>query len=139
MRWNPEPTFSDLMNSFLENDWNTLAPRRNCCTPAANIVEKEDGFHLELSAPGMNKEDIKMEVENNVLTISAEKEEEKTEENKNFSRREFIYGSFSRSFVLPKSIDADAIKADYKNGILKVELPKKEEEKTKVKREITIG
>ncbi len=139
MKWNPEPTFSGLMNSFFENELNLMSPQRFGYAPATNIVENENSFRLELSVPGMEKEDFKVDVENNVLTISAEKQEEKTEENKNFTRREFVYGNFSRSFVLPKSINADDIKAEYKNGILNIDLPKKEEEKAKAKKEIAIG
>ncbi len=139
MRWNNDQSFSDLMNSFFENEVSAIAPRRNCNAPATNVVETAKEFKLELSAPGMNKEDFKLDVDNNVLTVSAEKEAQKEEETTNYTRKEFVYGCFSRSFTLPKSIDSDKIKAEYKNGILNIELPKKEEEQAKVKREIVIS
>ncbi len=139
IRFNNEPTFSDLMNSFFENDSDNFFARRRCNVPATNIVENEDSFELELAVPGMSKEDFKIDVENNTLTISSEKQEEKEEKEKNYTRREFVYGCFSRSFVLPKSIDAEKIKAEYKNGVLCLNLPKKDEEKLKVKKQIPIN
>ena len=139
MRWNNEHSFSDLMNSFFENEMSAIAPRRYCYAPATNIVETDKEFKLELSAPGMNKEDFKLDVDNGMLTVLAEKEAQKEEDTKNYTRKEFVYGCFSRSFTLPKSIDSDKIKAEYKNGILNIELPKKEEEQAKAKREIVIS
>lgn len=139
IRWNNEPFFSDLVNNFFENESGNFLSRRHCLTPATNIVENEESFELEMAAPGMKKEDFKIDIENNVLTISSEQKEEKEENNKNYTRREFSYGCFSRSFILPKIIDSDKIKAEYKNGVLCLNLPKKEEEKTKLKRQIEIG
>jgi HSP20 family protein len=105
--------------------------------PAANIVENEKSFHIEISVPGMNKDDFKLKLENNVLTVSSEKETENVEETKNYTRKEFMYGAFSRSFTLPKIVETDSIKAAYENGILKIELPKKDE--AKISKEITIS
>lgn len=139
MKWHNEPNFVDLWNNFFENETYTPGFRRYCSTPAANIVEQEGSFRLELAVPGMNKEDFKIDVENNLLTVSSEKQAQNEENEMNFTRKEFVYGSFSRSFTLPKSVDADSINATYKNGLLQIVLPKKEEEKTKVKREIAIA
>ncbi|MBE9481831.1 MAG: Hsp20/alpha crystallin family protein [Bacteroidetes bacterium] len=113
--------------------------------PAANIIENKDSFELEIAAPGMNKKDFKINLDNNILTILSERESkkeeksEKNEDNVSYTRREFIYSSFNRSFTLPKSIELDKIKADYKNGILNISLPKKDEEKLNVKKEILVS
>lgn len=139
IRWNNEPNFSELMNSFFENENDNFFSKRHFNVPATNIVENENSFELELAVPGMKKEDFKIDVENNMLTISSEKQEEKEVNNKNYTRKEFVYGSFSRSFVLPKSIDPDKINAEYKNGVLCLNLPKKEEETLKVKKQIQIN
>lgn len=93
-------------------------------TPALNILELEKEFKLELAAPGLEKADFKIQVENNFLTISAEKKEEKNEEKENYRRREFSYHSFKRSFELPQNVQADGISAKYENGILNVSIPK---------------
>jgi len=130
--------FSDLMNSFFENDPINLFGRNNCSVPATNIVENEDSFELELAVPGLNKEDFRIDIENNTLTISSEKKEEKEVKEKNYTRKEFAHGSFSRSFVLPKSVNTEKISAEYKNGILVMNIPKKEEEKASIKRQIEI-
>jgi HSP20 family protein len=87
----------------------------------------------------MKKEDFKIGLENNILTVSAEMEDQKREEDKNYTRKEFYYGTFSRSFTLPRTIDLEKIKAEYDQGILKVTLPKKEDARIDTKREITIG
>ena len=139
MRWHNEPNFVDLWSNFFENDSTLPGYRRYCSTPAANITENEGDFQLELAVPGLNKEDFKIDVENNILTVSSEKQTQNEENEKNITRKEFVYGCFSHSFTLPKSVDTDNINATYKNGILQVVLPKREEEKTKVKREIAIA
>lgn len=139
MRWHNEPIFSDIWNNFFDNVNYYHNNSKNCSAPAANIIENESNFQLELAIPGMNKEDFKIDVENIVLTISSEKKIENEENDKNFTRREFAYGCFSRSFTLPKSVDNENINASYKDGILQIILPKKEEERTKIKREIAIA
>jgi HSP20 family protein len=139
MRWNNETNFVDIWNDLFENESNTPGFSRLYSAPAANIVEHEGEFQLDLAVPGMNKEDFKIGVENNLLTVSSEKQTQNEENGKNFTRKEFAYRSFSRSFTLPISVDADTINATYKNGILKIVIPKNEEEKVKVKREIAIA
>lgn len=105
--------------------------------PSVNIIDNENDFVLELAAPGKSKEDFKINLENQLLTISSEVTEEKEEEKKNYTRREFVFSSFTRSFTLPKNIMHEKIAADYKDGILRITLPKKEE--TKLIKEIKIS
>lgn len=93
--------------------------------PAVNVVEHEKNFEIELAAPGMKKEDFNITVENGVLTISSEKEEKKEETEKNYTRKEFSYSSFTRSFTLPENVSEDEIKAHYENGILKLVVAKR--------------
>ena len=107
--------------------------------PSANITENHKDYKIEVAAPGLEKKDFKIELENRMLTISSEKEEEKKEENKNFKRREFSYSSFSRSFQLPEEVLADKIDAKYENGILRLSVPKKEVTISKPKKEIKIS
>ena len=87
----------------------------------------------------MKKDDFKIALDNNILTVSTEMEDERREEGKNYTRKEFYYGSFTRSFTLPKIIDLEKIKAEYEQGILKIMLPKKEEAKLEMKKEIKIS
>ncbi|WP_028297978.1 Hsp20/alpha crystallin family protein [Olivibacter sitiensis] len=101
--------------------------------PAVNLAESNEGFHVDMAVPGFNKEDIKIQVEKNILTISAEKKEEDTVVGKCYNRKEFNYSNFSRSFTLPESADVNKISAAYKNGILEVSISKKEEEKAVLK------
>ena len=107
--------------------------------PAVNIKENSKEFDIEFAAPGFNKNDFKVNVVENVLTINAEKEEEKKEENDRFTRKEFSYNSFSRSFTLPQTVNAEKIDAKYSDGILKLSIPKKEESKTLPKKEIKVA
>jgi HSP20 family protein len=137
IRWHRPAGIADMFQNFFDSDFNDFFSRR-FSDPAANIIENSESFQLNLAAPGMKKDDFKIHLENNILTISSEVEEEKLEEGKNFTRKEFSYGSFTRSFTLPKIIDLERIKADYENGILKVLLPKKEEAKLEIKKEIKI-
>ena len=137
IRWHRPAGIADMFQNFFDSDFNDFFSRR-FSDPAANIIENPESFQLDLAAPGMKKEDFKINLENNILTISSEVEEEKLEEGKNYTRKEFSYGAFTRSFTLPKIIDLDKIKADYVDGILKVILPKKEEAKLEIRKEIKI-
>ena len=125
-----------LFDRFLENDFfdwsNRNFSKTNTTIPAVNIKEDEDGFKVEMSAPGLEKDDFKIELNNSLLTISCEKQEENENvENEKYSRKEFSYQSFTRSFNLPEMVGNDKIEAKYENGILKVSIPKKEEAKPK--------
>ncbi len=140
IRFNQHPVnmLSELMEDFDRNFFFRPQNSRNF-VPAVNISETEDGFGLELAAPGMKKEDFKVNLDNQVLTISAEVKNENEEKSDKLIRREFSFSTFSRSFTLPKSVDLDKIKADYKDGILHIALPKREEAKVAVNREIAIA
>ncbi|MBS1741605.1 MAG: Hsp20/alpha crystallin family protein [Bacteroidetes bacterium] len=94
--------------------------------PPVNIVEQPNAYQLELAAPGFDKADFNVKLEDNLLTISTEKKEEKTENDAKHIRKEFSYKSFKRSFTIDEKIDAEKINAKYENGVLKLELPKKE-------------
>jgi HSP20 family protein len=130
--------FTDILDvdRFFENDPFFKATDR---TPSVNIKEKDKAFEVELVVPGMNKKDFKIQLDNNILRISAEKSDEKKEENEKFTRREFSYNSFVRAFELPSSVNADAIDAQYQEGILRLSLPKKQEAQQKAKKEISIA
>lgn len=102
--------------------------------PAVNILDKEKEYLIEVAAPGMKKEDFNIDMEENRLTISSHRENEKTEEKDNYRRREYNFSSFSRSMTLPQNVDPENIKANYKDGILRLNVPKvKEQEKPKRK------
>ena len=110
--------------------------------PRANIKETKDHFEVEVAAPGMNKNDFKIELNGNMLTISSEKadQREQNDEDQKYSRREFSYQSFQRTFNLPKEVvDVDKIEAKYENGLLHLVVPKKEEAKQKPSRLIQIS
>ena len=128
------PFFNDVYS--LLND-SVLSDKFAVRTPAVNIAETENEFEIELAVPGLKKEDFKINLEKNVLSVSAEKKAEEVNENKKFSKREYSYSSFTRSFTLPQSADQNKIEADYTDGILKLTIAKKEEAKI-VTREITI-
>ncbi|MCG9973237.1 Hsp20/alpha crystallin family protein [Christiangramia crocea] len=109
--------------------------------PAVNIREDDDSFNVQVAAPGKSKEDFNIELDNDVLTISAEekKENETTDKNGRFTRKEFSYSNFKRAFSLPESVDSSKISASYNNGVLEIALPKKEEAKVQAKRMIDIS
>ncbi len=107
--------------------------------PSVNITENSENYSIQLAAPGLEKKDFKIEVENDMLTISSQKEQESDEENDNYRRREFSYQSFSRSFQLPENSQTDKIEAHYQDGILKLTLPKKEITLPAPKKEIAIA
>ena len=111
----------------------------NTSLPAVNVKETNDDFVIELAAPGMEKKDFKINFKNNVITISSERENNNEEKNGNYTRREFSYQSFQRSFTVPENaVLSDKIEARYNNGILQVTLPKREEVKPQPEREIRI-
>lgn len=98
--------------------------------PAVNISETDNHYHIELAAPRLKKEDFKIDLERNVLTTSAEKQTEQTENDKKYNKREYSYTSFVRSFTLPESVDDAGIEAGYTDGVLKIDVSKKEDAKT---------
>ncbi len=135
--------FPSMFNRFFENDlfdWSTRNfSNTNTTLPSVNIREDENGFEVDMAAPGFEKKDFKIELLNNLLTISSEKKvETETKEGQQFTRQEFSYQSFSRSFTLPNTVEGEKIQAKYENGILKVAIPKKEEAKPKPVKQIEI-
>jgi len=106
--------------------------------PAVNVSEMENKFHLEMSIPGFNKEDVQIEVDNDLLTISSEVENKEEETTEQFTRREFTKSSFKRAFNIPEAVNQDNINASYENGILSITLPKKEEALPQPKRMISL-
>lgn len=127
--------FDELFNNFPVNWGRDM--QTGLTTPPVNIHETNEGYHVELSAPGRNKEDFTVNVENGLLTISFEKKEETEQKTYKTIRKEFSYRSFKRSFNVDEKINAEAIQAKYENGVLKLFLPKKEEVKVAPK-QITI-
>ncbi len=106
--------------------------------PAVNVKETDDTYEITMAAPGLEKNDFKIDVNGSLLTISAEKDEKKEEKDETYSRREYSYRSFSRSFSLPEDIFKDKIDANYMNGELRLTLPKKEEAKTMPHQKISV-
>lgn len=122
--------FPSLFGDWFENDA-FFSPENffkgiNRSLPAANVKENDKAFHIELAVPGFKKEDIKVQVEGDMLNVSAETRSEKKDENEKYNRREFSYSSFARSFRLPESVQQDNISAKYENGILELVVAKKE-------------
>lgn len=142
---NPQNSFPSLFNDFFTSnmfDWGESNFSNTGTTiPAVNIKETNQAFEVEMAAPGMKKNDFKIELEGNLLTISSETSNQTEEkEGDRYSRREFSYLSFQRSFTLAKDVlDAEKIKAKYENGILQLSIPKKEEAKQKLPRLIQIS
>ena len=137
------PMWPSIFNDFFGRNFLDFTSRNfsvtNTTLPSVNIMEDQDQFIVELAAPGFEKEDFKIEHNNNVLTISSDKRvENETKEGECYSRREFSYQSFSRSFTLPNTIESEKINAKYENGILKVMLPKRDEAKPKPAIQINI-
>lgn len=121
--------FDDFFRPW--NEWfeNNGRSGKAITVPAVNITEDKDGYKVTVAAPGLKKTDFKIDVEGNMLTISSEKEDHKEEKDRHYTRREYSYSSFSRSFTLPENVKQDKIEATYEDGVLKLSLPKKEEAK----------
>ncbi|PWG04369.1 Hsp20/alpha crystallin family protein [Polaribacter aquimarinus] len=126
------PILPNVVNDFFR-DWSTSNfSDTNTTLPAVNIKETENDFMVEVAVPGMDKKDFKIDLDNDVLTISSEKTTNNDTSDENYTRKEYSYMSFKRSFTLPKGVvDSDKIKATYKNGELKITIPKLEEAKPK--------
>ncbi|HEY0897944.1 MAG TPA: Hsp20/alpha crystallin family protein [Sphingobacteriaceae bacterium] len=130
-----KPWVNDVFDTFFNDSF--VSDRMVSRVPAVNIAETEGNYQIELAAPGLKKEDFKINVDKNTLSISVEKKTEAVQENKKFNRREFSYSSFVRTFSLPDTIDYSGIDARYTDGILTIELAKKEEAKIQT-REIEV-
>jgi HSP20 family protein len=123
------PVFEEFFKPW--NDWFEKSSLLGKMTtvPPVNIIENEDSYVLSLAVPGMKKDDFKISLEGLMLTISTEKEEEKEETEEKFTRREYNFYSFSRSFTLPEDVKPEYIEAKYEEGLLKIVLPRKDEVK----------
>ncbi|GAB2602687.1 Hsp20/alpha crystallin family protein [Spirosoma areae] len=136
VRYNNFPTFfNPLFDRPVINRFHNTTPN----VPAVNVKETETAFLLELAAPGLKKEDLKINIENNKLTIGYQSEVKTEEATEKYTRQEFGFTSFERSFRLPKTVNADAINAAYTDGILSVELPKVEVKEEKLVKEIAVA
>lgn len=138
---------SNIMPSIWDNffdrdlfDWGSNFANSGNSLPAVNIKETPENFLVEMAAPGMEKKDFKIELDGSALTISSEKQNESEEKDgENYNRKEFSFQSFYRTFHLPKDVvNADKIKAKYENGLLRLEIPKRDEAKQKPVRLIDI-
>lgn len=111
-------------HDFFDSDLGFFNRRLGISVPSANVSETPKAFMLELAAPGLKRDDFKLEVENHTLTVSAEKREEKKDEKNGYSRQEYSFDSFSRSFTLPEHVKETDINASYADGVLKITVPK---------------
>jgi len=146
IKWNraSQPTFPSLFDDFfgreLFNWGNNNFSSTSTTVPSVNVKETADTYEVEVAAPGMEKNDFQITLDGNLLTISSEKENRTEDKDGNYTRREFSYQSFQRSFNLPKDVvDEDRIQDKYENGLLHLTIPKKEEAKKKAPRQIEIG
>ena len=132
--------FDDFFGRELFNWGNTNFSSTNTTMPSVNIKESQDNFEVEMAAPGMQKSDFKISLEGNTLTISSQRQHEENKKEEGYSRREFSYQSFQRSFLLPNDVvDREGIVAKYENGLLLLTIPKQEQAKQKGPRLIEIG
>lgn len=145
-RLNRPYTLNNELDQFFQNFFQSPSHTINGETkkmkglvPAVNVAENENSFVVEVAAPGMKKDDFIVEILDGVLMVSAENKNESSEEQANYTRREFNYSSFERKFTLPENINEDAVKASYENGILSIELPKAAAETKEKKKLISIS
>ena len=145
VRWNParelatwpsdlfgiQREMNRMFDTMFRNDSRDDDSAFTAWTPAVDIAEHDDEFVAKVELPGVNKEDVKITIESNILTIRGEKKQEKETKKENYHRVERSYGSFQRSFTLPSTVKSDKIDAIYKDGVLQITLPKAEEAKPK--------
>jgi HSP20 family protein len=141
-------SMSSPFDRFFRNDFTDLWDKQIPATiPSINISEGKNNYKIEVAAPGLKKEEINIDVDGNLMTISSEKESEtfdgkegdgKEKEEQTYSRREYNYSSFSRSFTIPENADGENIKANYKDGVLNIEIPKKKENQQNNRQKIKI-
>ena len=127
--------FPSLMDEFLNTNWNVTVPNYSRTLPAVNIIENDKDFSLQIAAPGLSKNDFELSIENKVLSIEVVKDNTDVD----FTRKEFDYNTFKRSFSIPKTVEKSKISASYKNGVLKICLPKTKEALPEPKKLIKIN
>lgn len=132
VKWNKPvtPTFSRLFDDFFVNDFPTQESGK-FSLPSVNIKEQDDSFAIEVAAPGLKRDQFNINIEEDVMTISYEDSTNEEEKGDNYTRKEFTKSSFLRRFTLPETVNADKVDAKYKDGILHITLPKREEAKPK--------
>jgi HSP20 family protein len=138
------PAIPSLIEDFFGRDWldSTMANWRtfNSTLPAVNVQESDEDYKIEVAAPGMKRDDFKVELDNHVLTISSQQENSHEEKDGNYTRREFSYQSFQRSFSLPENrVRGEEIKAEYVDGILRITVPKTEDARKKPAKQIAVA
>ncbi|WP_191859535.1 Hsp20/alpha crystallin family protein [Hanstruepera ponticola] len=136
------PSFSSWIDNFFDTELGTgLLSNFNTgmTLPAVNIKEDNENYFLEVAVPGMKKDDFDLEIDNDILSISAETKSENETKQDTYTRREFGYASFKRTFTLPDTVETDKIKAKYEDGILNIHIPKREEAKRKPAKRIDIS
>lgn len=143
IKWNRDldvmPGFSSLIDNFFGREFSDYLGEVQTNVPAVNVKETKDHYMLEVAAPGMDKENFEVKYDKNRLTVVGNKEVKKEEKDEKYSRKEFSYTSFQRSFHLPEGVNEEAIEAHYKDGILSITVPKKEEAKIKEAKRIAIS
>jgi HSP20 family protein len=127
------------MGSIFDDDFFPVMSNNVSSMPAVNIKEDDKRFMLDLAVPGIDKKDLKIDINEDLLTISSETKNESEESKDGYKRKEFSYTSFCRSFQIPENVNREKIEASYKDGILSVSLPKFEEEKNKISRQVNIS
>ena len=139
----PSTGFDSMLDHFFNDsflNWPVTTSSNWRNQPAYNIKEEDDRWHVELAVPGMDKNDFKIDLENDMLSISTSKSESKHETTDNYKVRQFGYTSFTKSFRLPENmVNEEEISANYKDGVLHISLPKRDDAKTNLKREITVA
>jgi HSP20 family protein len=137
VKYNNNNLFPSLMNEFFNDDLRMNFFNRRHSVPSVNSVENNDSFEIDLAVPGMKKDDFTIELNDKILVISSDNSN--YDQNERTRLNEFNYSSFQRSFRVPESVELDKIKANYKNGILKIKLPKRKDSITKPNRVIDIS
>jgi|TARA_B100001079_G_scaffold5491_1_gene4646 HSP20 family protein len=137
VKYNNNNVFPSLMNEFFNDDLRMNFFNRRHSVPSVNSVENNDSFEIDLAVPGMKKDDFTIELNDKILVISSDNSN--YDQNERTRLNEFNYSSFQRSFRVPESVELDKIKANYKNGILKIKLPKRKDSITKPNRVIDIS
>ncbi len=127
------------MPSFFDDDLFPVVTGGISSMPAVNVREDDKSFMLELAVPGIDKKELKIDVNEDLLTIASESKNESEENKDGYKRKEFSYSSFCRSFQIPENVNKEKIEANYKDGILSVTLPKVEEEKNRISRQVKIS
>ena len=140
VRFRSKQPVGNIWDDFFNRDFidSSIGRLGNGNSPAVNVAESNDGFTIEVAAPGYEKADFNVFVDNGTLTVSSEKKLEEKESAESYTRREFMYSTFKRSFTLPDSVEAGKVSASYENGILKINVPKREEAKAQPARTIAI-